>query len=93
MSFHLIEFHRLQAVGGATWRKYELLVEQAQGAQPGSPAHLAKVAFERAWIEDRDAVIAQCNADDPPKSRRKPKLVEQMTDEELLGTKHDEEPV
>ena len=66
MSFHLIEFHRLQAAGGATWRKYERLVEQAQGAQPGSPAHLAKVAFERAWIEDRDAVIAQCNAEATP---------------------------
>jgi hypothetical protein len=67
MSFNLIEFHRLQAVGGATWRKYERLMSDAQGASAGSPAHLARVAFERAWTEDRDAVIAQCNVEATPK--------------------------
>jgi hypothetical protein len=77
MSFNLIEFHRLRAVGGATWRKYERLMYDAQGATAGSPAHLAKVDFERAWTTDRDAVIAQCNAEAKPalvaKSKPKPK--------------------
>jgi hypothetical protein len=42
-------------------------MSDAQGASAGSPAHLARVAFERAWTEDRDAVIAQCNAEATPK--------------------------
>jgi hypothetical protein len=61
---HWNELARLQAIGGAAWRKYERLVEQAHGAQPGSSAFLAKVTFERLWQANPEAVKAQCEADE-----------------------------
>lgn len=60
MSFALIEFHRIQATGGATLATYERLMLEAEGAQPGSSAFLAKRAFEMAWCEDSARVIAMC---------------------------------
>jgi hypothetical protein len=94
MAFHWNDLAGLEATGGAVLRKYERLVEQAHGAQPGSSAHLARLAFENAWLADPAAVKVACEAEEKPaKPKRKPKLVEQMTDEELLGTRHDEEPV
>jgi len=63
MSFHLIEMHRIAAVGGATAATYERLMREAEGAQPGSPAFMAKVAFERAWLADSAALIARCEGE------------------------------
>jgi hypothetical protein len=95
MGLHWTDLARLETAGGAVWRKHARLVEQAHGAQPGSSAALARLAFEDAWMADTEAVKAECEAEEglTPRRRRKPKLVEQMTDEELLGTRHDEEPV
>jgi hypothetical protein len=42
------------------------LVEQAHGAQPGSSAHLARLAFENAWLADPASVKAQCEAEERP---------------------------
>jgi hypothetical protein len=74
---HWNELARLEAAGGAVLRKYEQLTEQAHGAQPGTSAALAKLAFEQDWQVDPAAVIAICEeAEKPqeaPKSKRKPK--------------------
>ena len=89
MAFHWNDLNQLQATGGAVLRKYDRLVEQAHGATAGSSAHLARIAFENAWLADPAALKAECEAEEgPPKSRRKPKLVEP---EPELGTKHDED--
>ncbi len=80
MGLHWNEVARLQAVGGAALRKYERLVEQAHGAQAGSSAALARLAFEAAWADDPARVMAEAEAEEgpppPPKARRKPRLVQ-----------------
>src|SRR5262245_24524813 len=75
MSFHLAEVFKLQAAGGAVLRKYGRLVAEAEGAMHGSPAAMAKVRFEQAWVADPEATKAQAEAEEnPPKRRgRKPR--------------------
>ena len=92
MAFHWNDLNQLQATGGAVLRKYDRLVEQAHGASAGSSAHLARIAFENAWLADPAALKAECEAEEgPPKSRRKPKLVE--PEPEIESKTEDEEPV
>ncbi len=73
MGLHWNDLARLE---GAALRKYERLVEQAHGAQAGSSAALARLAFEAAWMDDPARVTAEAEAEEPPKVRRKPRLVQ-----------------
>jgi hypothetical protein len=66
----------LEEYGGAASRKYDVLTEQAHGAQPGSPAHLAKVHFEEAWVADPVKVRAICEAEEGPPTEPEPKTEE-----------------
>jgi len=94
MGLHWNDLARLEAVGGAALRKYGRLVEQAHGAQAGSSAALARLAFEDAWTDDPARVSAEAEAEEgsptpppPPKARRKPRLVrpdETRDDEEAF---------
>lgn len=59
MSLHHTELANLQHAGGAAWRKYLRLMAEAQGAQHGSPADVAKLNFEHAWVQDPQAVIEE----------------------------------
>lgn len=65
MSFALVELHRIQAVGGPTLAVYERLTREAEGAQAGSPAAVAKRSFEMSWCLDSARVIAMCEAAAP----------------------------
>jgi len=66
MAFHWNDLNQLQATGGAALRKYDRLVEQAHGASAGSSAHLARIAFENAWLADPAALKAECDAEEKP---------------------------
>lgn len=72
MSFHKAELAKLQAMGGAAWRKYQRLMAEAQGAQHGSPAEAAKIHFEHAWVQDCDAVKAAAEKEEDH-GRKSPK--------------------
>jgi len=64
VSLHRTELANLQNTGGAAWRKYQRLMSEAQGAQHGSPADVAKLHFEHAWANDPQAVIAQAEKEE-----------------------------
>jgi len=80
MPFHWNDLAALEATGGAVLAKYNLLVEQAHGAQPGSSAHLARLAFENAWLADPATVKAECEADE--EGLDEPPMLDQLKDEE-----------
>lgn len=77
MAFHWNDLAVLEATGGAVLAKYNLLVEQAHGATPGSSAHLARMAFENAWLADPASVKAQCEVEEGPREalQEEPKLL------------------
>jgi len=64
MSFHKAELAKLQHAGGAAWRKYQRLMQEAQGAQHGSPADRAKILFEHAWVNDPQVAIAEAEKEE-----------------------------
>jgi hypothetical protein len=55
MSFHLLQLHKIEAMGGAPWQLHQELQARADQSAHGSPAEQQLGAFRALWLQDPDA--------------------------------------
>jgi hypothetical protein len=59
MSFHLLELHKIEAMGGAPWQLHQELQARADQSAHDSLAARELGAFRALWLEDPNVAAEQ----------------------------------
>jgi hypothetical protein len=70
MSFHLLQLHKIEAMGGAPWQLHQELQARADQSAHDSPAVRQLNEFRALWLEDcnraaewaRELIVARITA-------------------------------